>query len=254
MEFVRREILIQKNNGVTGAAIIEDGRVREILLASDICRWRAGNIYRGRVTGWVSDGAHVDIAEPVTGLVRSPDFSRETERVLVQRLPARHSAGVIPLTTRITLTGYAVIYQPHEIFVEVNVLVGGEGKEIPSSRLVRGFGFRPEGNFTFRTENRAWKKSALQREVRFLHGIWKKIEAKAQKADEPELIYEEGELEWIVVRDYLTDEVQTVVIDDYDQFRLMQRYAKTLIGSRTAARLKLHEGPPSLFESRGIPV
>jgi ribonuclease G len=66
------------------------------------------------------------------------------------------------------------------------------------------------------------------------------------------LIYEEGELTWKIVRDYLTDKIEKLIIDDEEEFQKIRKFVQTLIGNEMVDKIEHYKGEKSLFDFKGV--
>jgi len=65
-----------------------------------------------------------------------------------------------------------------------------------------------------RTASIEQSKTALERDLSFLKRLWKDVRQKGTTQDVPSIIYKEAELASRAVRDYLTDDISEVWLDD----------------------------------------
>jgi ribonuclease G len=118
--------------------------------------------------------------------------------------------------------------------------------------VIKSFTFTKSGGFIIRTASLKQGKRELIRDAKFLYNIWVKIYKKAEQQKAPSLIYEEGELTWKIVRDYLTEKVDKLVIDSEEEYHKIRKFVQTLIGNEMVSKIHCYKGAASLFDSKNI--
>ena len=156
------------------------------------------------------------------------------------------------LTTHITLPGRFVVYMPFDAQTGVSRKIESSDERARLRDVIKGFSFAKTGGFIIRTASLKQGKRELNRDARFLYGLWQKIHKKSEEDKAPSLIYEEGELTWKIVRDYLTDKVDKLVIDDDDHYQRIRRFVQTLIGRSMVSKIEHYTGSVPLFDAKKV--
>ena len=156
------------------------------------------------------------------------------------------------LTTHISLPGRFVVYMPCD-------KKGGISRKIDSSEerkrlrdVMSEFSFATQGGFIVRTVSMKQSKKDLIRDARTIYANWQRINKLYAKEVAPAIVYEEGQLTWKIVRDYLTDRVSKVVIDSKEDFENIRKFVQTLIGGDTVKKICYYKGAKPLFDNKGI--
>ena len=106
----------------------------------------------------------------------------------------------------------------------------------------------PEHGVIVRTAAEGASAEDLEADVARLVETWKDIEKRSKKAKAPKALYEEPELTVRVVRDLFTDEeFQEIVTDSAPVHEMVTSYLRD-VAPELVDRVRLHEGPLSLFE------
>ena len=90
-----------------------------------------------------------------------------------------------------------------------------------------------------RTVSEAQSKTSLSRDLQFLKRLWKDIRKKAIASESPALVYEEKDLAFRAIRDYLTPDIAECWVDDDETARQITDFA-VLIFSRRKTFIKVH--------------
>ncbi|MBF0385257.1 MAG: Rne/Rng family ribonuclease [Candidatus Omnitrophica bacterium] len=174
------------------------------------------------------------------------------QEILVQVVKEPFAEKGARLTTHVSLPGRFVVYMPCDKQAGVSKKIDDVKERERLRDVIRSLSFAKQGGFIIRTASREHSKSDIIRDAKFLLDLWKKISKKAQQESAPSLIYEEGELAWKIVRDYLTDKVDRLVVDSEDDFERIKRFVQTLIGSEMVNKIQLYKGSTPLFDSRNV--
>ncbi len=276
------ELLINYAPYETRVALLEDGTLAEFYLERPRERGYVGNIYKGRVVRVLPGmrAAFVEIglsrtaflyggdlcprlleAEDLFGeeisekdLKGSPieDLLKTGQEILVQVVKEPVGNKGARLTTNITLPGRYLVFLPTMSHIGVSRKIVDEEERQRLRDLIDRL--RPPGTgWIVRTVAREASEEELKTEMDFLLSLWQDIKHRAEKVTAPALIYEELDISLRAVRDLLVREVSSLVVDNRQVYEkilsFMDRMAPHLKGC-----VRLHEGPPPLFEAYGIEV
>ena len=102
-----------------------------------------------------------------------------------------------------------------------------------------------------RTAGENAKQRSFVRDMRALMDVWAEIQRGMKETPAPCCLYEELDLVERVVRDWLTEEVDRIVVDDPAKYgRIKDLAAK--ISRRVRSRIQLYEGAAPIFEHFGL--
>lgn len=156
------------------------------------------------------------------------------------------------LTTHITLPGRFVVYMPFDDQTGVSKKIDDVEERQRLREVIRSFNFAKTGGFIIRTASLKHGDKELTRDAKFLNDIWMRIKKRFEKEAAPVLIYEEGELTWKIVRDYLTENVTQLVIDSQEECMRIRKFVQTLIGREMVSKIHFYSGEVPLFESKNV--
>lgn len=174
------------------------------------------------------------------------------QQVLVQVVKDPFGEKGARLTTHIALPGRFVVYMPCDKQTGVSKKIENNEERQRLREVIRSFPFAKTGGFIIRTASLKQGKRELIRDARFLYHIWLKIYRKSQQAKAPELVYEEGDLTWRIVRDYLTEKVDKLIIDSNEEYLRIRKFVQTLIGRQMVNKIHHYKGHVPLFEARNV--
>jgi ribonuclease E len=101
--------------------------------------------------------------------------------------------------------------------------------------------------FIVRTAGINRTKPEIQRDYQFLMRLWKDIFKKAESASAPYFLYQETDFGVRSLRDYLTLEIDEILVDDVETFRKMRAYLKA-VAPRHLRILKNYKDKVPIFE------
>jgi ribonuclease E len=152
------------------------------------------------------------------------------------------------LTTWLSLAGRFLVLTPGQEQTGVSRKVENEGERDRLRELMGDIDPGPELGVIVRTVSEGATKTTLRIDLQYLKRVWRDIRKKATEVTSPALVYQEPGLSERAVRDYLTDDVTEVWLDNEDTAERVRETAsllfprkKNLIRLHTDVRLPLWE-------------
>ncbi len=174
------------------------------------------------------------------------------QEILVQVVKEPFGNKGARLTTHITLAGRFVVYMPYDQQCGVSKKIEGQDERHRLREILNEFTFAPSGGFIVRTASLQQGKRELLRDAKFLCTIWARIKKLSEEKSSPALIYKEYDLIWKVVRDFLTEGVDKLIIDSDEEYHKLRKFVATLIGRQMLSKIHLYRGQVSLFDSKNV--
>ncbi|MBN1869962.1 MAG: Rne/Rng family ribonuclease [Candidatus Omnitrophica bacterium] len=174
------------------------------------------------------------------------------QEILVQVVKDPFGEKGARLTTHLTLPGRFVVYMPCDQQTGISKKIENAEERLRLREVIKSFTFAKTGGFIIRTASLKQGKRELIRDAKFLYHIWVKIYKKAEQQKAPALIYEEGELTWKIVRDYLTEKVDKLIIDSEEEYQRIRKFVQTLIGQEMVNKIQCYQGSVPLFEAKHV--
>lgn len=174
------------------------------------------------------------------------------QEILVQVVKEPFGEKGARLTTHISLPGRFVVYMPYDKQTGVSKKIDNVEERQRLREVIKSFTFAKTGGFIIRTASSKQGKKELLRDAKFLYGLWMKILKKSEQEQSPALIYTEGELTWKIVRDYLTEDVDHLIIDSEEEYTRIRKFVQNQIGREMMDKIQLYRGTQSLFEAKNV--
>jgi ribonuclease G len=265
----KRELVISVDAGEKRVAVLEDDQVAEVYLERPERRSIAGNIYLGVVDNVLPgmEAAFVEIGLEKNGFLyvdeiigpelegnrksarKITDLIQRGEKILVQAVKDPMKTKGARLTTEISLPGRFVVYVPHGEGLGVSRRLDDDERNRLKTILKEHA--PKKGGVIVRTAAEGASPEDIERDLDFLQRLWKSIEAKAEAAKAPSLIYQESELPLRVVRDLFTGDFERLLVDhDRTHKRIVGYLKKT--SPHMAERVTRYKEREPLMEAFGV--
>jgi ribonuclease G len=264
----KRELLISVDAGEKRVAVLEDDQVAEVYLERLGHRSIAGNVYLGTVDTVLPgmEAAFVEIGLEKNGFLyvdeivgpelegrkgarKIQDLIQKGQTILVQAVKDPMKTKGARLTTEISLPGRFVVYVPHGDGLGVSRRLEDEERNRLKA-IVKEIAPKT-GGLIVRTAAEGASAEDMARDLDFLERLWKTIEARADGAAAPSLIYQEAELPLRVTRDLFTGEFERLLVDhDRAHKRIVGYLRKT--SPHMVERVVRYKDRPPLMEAFGV--
>jgi ribonuclease G len=143
-----------------------------------------------------------------------------------------------------------VVLVPGEDHVGVSRKIFDWGEKKRLKRLA--YEIKPDGfGCIIRTVAQGKQKRELKSDIKNLSRLWRKIAKQAEKKKPPVLLYKDIGLIYSIMRDILTGEVQSVVVDSKREYKKIISYVKN-IARTLRSKVKLYEGRVPIFDAYNI--
>ncbi len=281
----RRSLLISVEPLEKRVALLEGGVVEEFSIEREGDRSISGNIYKARVHNVEPSlkALFVDIGLEKNAFLHFWDAVPAAMDEQIEAVERRGSRGRKP---RITSNDIPRLYPPGaEVIVQVNKgPIGTKGARVTTNISMPGrylvlmpFGEMsgvsrkienpeerarlrkilqeldvPEGmGVILRTNGEGMQARYFVRDLALLLEQWKKVEEGLKSKNAPAVLLEEPDLVERSVRDFLTEEVDEVMVDNEDAEKRVREMVG-LISKRSLKKVKRHLAAEPLFEAFGV--
>ena len=250
-------------------ALVDGQKLYDLSIEIPSREQKKANVYKGRITRVEPslEAAFVDYGAQRHGFLPLKEVSREyfrndaqpggrmnikellqegQELVVQVEKEERGNKGAA-LTTFISLAGRFLVLMPN------NPRAGGvsrriEGEERDQLREVMNDLQIPDGmGAIVRTAGVGRSSEELQWDLNNLRSAWEQIDAAAKSRAAPFLIYQEGDAVTRALRDYLSDDIGEILIDDPGAYQKAQEYMQRFMPPEYQRKLKAYQDDVPLF-------
>lgn len=278
---MRRDIFINVSPFEKRIALLEDGRLIELVVDKPDNQRIVGNIYKGRVVSVLPgmQAAFVDIGLEKAGFLHAADVApvgldsydddddddvdprrrdraekpidqllREGQEILVQVVKEPISTKGAKVTGFLSIAGRFLVCMPNTTFIGVSKKSRDHGSRRRLKKLVQDLRASPDVGYIVRTNGLNETEEEFGTEMGILEGKWDFIKSVASECEAPRLVLEENEAAVGILRDYFSEKVDKVVVDDKDFFQKTKAYIRQL-SPDLVSRVHLYDEKTPLFDA-----
>lgn len=174
------------------------------------------------------------------------------QEILVQVVKEPSGTKGAFLTSYLSLPGRYLVLTPGREQIGVSRKVGNDSERGRLRDVLNGLNPGEGLGVIVRTVSEGASKTNLQRDLQMLKRVWKEVRKKGSSETAPALIYQELGLAARAVRDYLTDDVTELWVNDKDMAEEISEVIAMLFPKRRDI-LQIHnDSGQSLFERFGL--
>ena len=175
---------------------------------------------------------------------------KKNQYCLVQILKEPISTKGPRLSCEITLPGRYIVLAPFGNLVSVSKKINDEEERTRLKRLIESVK-PPNFSVIIRTAAQGKKVADLYEEVKALEQRWNDIHGELISARTPKKLLSEQDKTISIIRDMLTDDFSSVVIDNRNDYDATKNYLTTFAPDKLKL-LKFHSGKESVFKSYNV--
>lgn len=272
----KRKILISKTPYEKRIAIMEDGELSELVVEASSSTRVLGNIYKGVVQKVLPalKAAFIDIGLEKAGFLHQDDaidrnielhkefgdsdddaseaselsidqILTEGQEIMVQVIKEPISTKGARLTTHLSFAGRFLVCMPGTNFIGVSKRERDPAKRRALKKAVRHHK-APDVGYIVRTNGLTESEFEIKRQMQELEAKWEETKINFNNMPAETCIYEESDSIEQTIREYFSENTESVFIDDKEEFIALRNYLRILSPDKVN-KLKFHS-TGSLFE------
>jgi ribonuclease G len=271
------QFLINFTPQETRVALMQLGVVQELHIERSNSRGIVGNIYMGKVVRVLPgmQSAFIEIGLERTAFLHVADIwsernvpggsagnggadQRPIERILsegqslvVQVLKDPIGSKGARLTTQISIAGRLLVHLPQDRHIGISQRIENETERDRLRACIQAMATDADsGGYIVRTVAEGASEEELAADVGYLRRIWSEVQHRAQGAravPPPSMLHHDLTLAQRVLRDLVTHETGSIIIDSRENFQKLSAFAHEYV-PQVAARLEHYTGERPLFE------
>ncbi len=228
-------------------AIVQDRRLTDFYVEVSSAMHLRGNVYKGVITALEPglQAAFVDFGQGKQGFLPLHEVMPENFRVKtkeknpkIKDVLAKGQELVVQvehdprgtkgasLTTYISLPGRYIVMMPGQERVGISRKIEDPEARERLKEAFKQLKVSKKTGFILRTAGEGCSTDELANDLKYLTKLWNKIKREAKKAQPPSLIYKEEDIAVRTVRDYLTSDVEEVLVDDKEAYQSVKAFLK----------------------------
>ncbi|MDI6774713.1 MAG: Rne/Rng family ribonuclease [Verrucomicrobiota bacterium] len=286
---VKREIIVNAESLETRVAIMENGKLEEFQVEHPAEERIVGSVFKGKIQNIEHDlqAAFVDIGMSKNAFLHywdmipeeaddfdedAPSFDRRRRRggskkrmsspEIEKRFPpgsdivAQVVKGPIGtkgprVTAALSLSGRYLVMMPDSKLKGVSRKIGDQKERQRLKAILDRLPVPDRVGIIVRTAAEGARKRSFARDLRGLLNRLQELERDVREKPAPCCLYQEPDLVERVVRDWLTEDVDNIVVDDRDAFEKIREVAGRM-SRRSRSRIHFYEGEVPIFDHYGV--
>ena len=282
---MHKEVIINTETLETRVAVSEEGRLEEFTIERTTEERLVGSIFKGRVRN-LEDGlkaAFVDIGfeknaflhywdivpnafDSGVEIVDRPGRRRDKPKITQKDIPRLYPPGsdIITqvtkgpigtkgprVTTNLVVPGRYLVLLPNSDQSGISRKIASQQERQRLKKILRELAIPDGMGVIMRTAGEGQQKRYFVRDLALLLEEWNQVQERIKAKAPPTCVFEEPDLIERTVRDFLTEDVERIVVDSpkaYDRMReLISKISK-----RSAGKIMLYSEPQPIFDRFGI--
>jgi ribonuclease G len=276
-----KDVIINAEPLETRVAVLEEGRLEEFTIERADEERLVGSIFKGRIKN-LEDGlkaAFVDIGFEKNAFLHYWDIvpsnldssvefieregrRRDRPKITQRDIPRLYPPGseiVIQVTkgpigtkgprvtTHLALPGRYLVLLPNSDQSGISRKIENPEERQRLKKILREMDL-PEGmGVIIRTVGEGQQKRYFVRDLAFLLDEWRRVQERMDKQAAPTCVFQEPDLVERTVRDFLTEDVDRIIIDDQKQFERVKEMIGR-ISKRSVGKVKFYNEPVPVFD------
>ncbi|MDA0576517.1 MAG: Rne/Rng family ribonuclease [Verrucomicrobia bacterium] len=281
-----REIIINAESVETRVAVSESGRLEEFLVEHASKERIVGSIFKGRIqnlehelqAAFVNIGLNKNAFLHYWDMVPDGELQMEIEEGAPRRRQSRWkrisndevekrfppgteivvqvTKGAIGtkgprVTANLSLPGRYLVMVPGTKLKGVSRKIDDDQERHRLKKTLARLPTPPGVGLIVRTAAGGGRQSSLVRDLKGLLDVWNNLQAAIRDKPAPCCVYREPDIVERVVRDWLTEDVDRIVIDNREHFERIRDLAGR-ISRQSRSRVYLYEGEAPIFEHYSV--
>ncbi|MBA4388691.1 MAG: ribonuclease E/G [Verrucomicrobia bacterium] len=278
----KREIIVNAENLETRVAVMESGRLEEFEIEHPTEARIVGSVFKGKIQNLEHDlqAAFVDIGMKKNAFLHYWDMipddelrlemeengnrnkggrgRRYTNADIERRFPqgsdivVQVTKGPIGtkgprVTANLSIPGRYLVMMPGSKLKGVSRKIDDEGERMRLKKVLSKLQVPSDIGLIVRTAALGAHKGSIADDFIALIKSWREIQYAVTTKTAPCCIYQEPDLVERVVRDWLTEDIDRIVIDERDEFERIREIAGR-ISRKAKSKINLYEGELPVFD------
>ena len=181
-----------------------------------------------------------------------PEVFKPGMELLVQVTKGPIGTKGARVTTDISIAGRFLVLMPYADHLGLSSKIEGEVERARLRKVLEGLE-RPEGmGLICRTVGEGRKGVYFKNDLTILLDYWEKIDEALEKGISPALVYREPNLLERTIRDFMTEEIDEIIVDNMEAYEEIYAAIKKFGGRKQAAKVVRYKQPQNIFEAYQI--
>jgi ribonuclease G len=283
---ISKEVIINAETLETRVAVIEDGKLEEFNIERTTEERLVGSIFKGKVRN-LEDGlkaAFVDIGfeknaflhywdivpsnfDSGVEIVERPNRRRDRPRITQRDIPRLYSPGADiivqvtkgpigtkgpRITTNLVLPGRYLVLLPNSDQSGISRKIENQPERQRLKKILRELTIPDGMGVIMRTAGEGQQMRYFVRDLALLLDEWEGIQQRIKTQSPATCVFQEPDLIERTVRDFLTEDVDRIVVDNQKACDRMREIMLKVKARRSSAKVKLYADAQPVFDRFNI--
>ncbi len=181
-----------------------------------------------------------------------PNIFKPGMEILVQVAKAPISTKGARVTTDITMPGRFLVFMPYSQHIGLSSRIEADTERERLKKILEQLDLPENTGLICRTNGEGRKAAFFKRDLKLLLDYWKKIQQAVAEGNAPRRLFTEPNLIDRTARDFMTEDISGIVVDDADAFKHIKDTLKRIGGSKLASKVTLYKGTAEIFDYYSI--
>lgn len=181
-----------------------------------------------------------------------PEVFKPGMELLVQVTKGPIGTKGARVSTDISIAGRFLVLMPYADHLGLSSKIEGEVERARLRKVLESLE-RPEGmGLICRTVGEGRKSIYFKHDLNILLDYWEKIDEALEKGISPALVYREPNLLERTIRDFMTEEIDEIIVDNMEAYDQIYAAIKKFGGRKQAAKVSRYKQVQNIFEAYQI--
>ena len=181
-----------------------------------------------------------------------PEVFKPGMELLVQVTKGPIGTKGARVSTDISIAGRFLVLMPYADHLGLSSKIEGEVERARLRKVLESLE-RPEGmGLICRTVGEGRKSVYFKHDLNILLDYWEKIDEALEKGISPALVYREPNLLERTIRDFMTEEIDEIIVDNMEAYDQIYAAIKKFGGRKQAAKVSRYKQVQNIFEAYQI--
>ena len=181
------------------------------------------------------------------------DVIKTKQVILVQINKEERGLKGAALTTFLSFAGRYCVLMPNSMNNDgISRKIGDIEERKKLKEILSSINIPEKMSVIVRTAGIGKTKKEISKDLTYLTSQWNKIRETTLKAQAPKLIYEEGSILKRTIRDMITEDVESIIVDGKEGFEKIKKLTKNLVPNQTKNIKLFKSKEKTLFSDNNI--
>ncbi|MBR2510254.1 MAG: Rne/Rng family ribonuclease [Lentisphaeria bacterium] len=181
-----------------------------------------------------------------------PEYFRPGTELLVQVVKGPIGTKGARVSTNLSIAGRYLVILPYSAHIGLSTKIEDKTERERLKKILNDLEV-PEGvGLICRTVGEGRKAVFFKRDLKILLDYWDSIEDKISRCEAPVCVYQEPDLILRTARDFMTEEIGGIVVDDKNAYSVIHSMLRKHGGLRMGAKVKHYTGKDPIYEYYNI--